>query len=423
MTVEAASSPRASYRSLLEVDGIPRVIAGALLGRIGAQMLAVAVVLFALERFHSATTAGLVVFAAIFPGLVLSPIAGALLDQRGRARLIVLDYLVAASALVLIVVLSSAGVLSAALLLAITTLSSLTNPLSNTGTRTLLPLLVPRRLWDRANAADSTGFIIAVVIGPALAGAVAGAVNPSAALLVAAAVFVAAAVVLVGIRDPGPPRTGSGRLLGDAVAGLRYVLRNPSLRALGVGVCLSNLGFGVAVVALPVLVIDHLHSGSATVGLLWAASGLAGAVSGIVVGHLGSEGRERTLLVIGMTATGVCGLILVAAHSVAIAVVAMLVFGIGEGPVNVALFSLRQRRTDPAWLGRAFAVSVSINFGGVPLGSAIGGPLISVSLSGAFLLLAACQLPAIACVLAIPPAPATDPRTAATASRPAPARD
>src|SRR5207302_9798403 len=117
--------------------------------------------------------------------LLVGPLAGALLDQRGRARLIVRDYLVAASALTLIVVLNAAGVLSAPLLLLITAFSSLTNPLSNTGTRTLLPLLIPRPLWDRANAADSTGFIIAVVIGPALAGAVAGVFSPSAALLVA----------------------------------------------------------------------------------------------------------------------------------------------------------------------------------------------------------------------------------------------
>ena len=402
MTVEAAPSPTVSYASLLGVAGIPRVLAGALLGRIAAQMLSVALVLFALDRYHSASTAGLVVFAAIFPGLALSPIAGALLDRRGRAGLIVLDFVVAAGALGLIVGLGAAGWLSPTLLVVIAGVGSLTNPLSNTGTRTLLPLLVPRRLWDLANAADSTGFIVAVVLGPALAGGLAGAVSPSAALLGAAAVFVAAAVVLVGIPDPGPARAGGGRLLGDALAGLVYVARNPSLRALGLGISISNLGFGVAVVALPVLVIDHLRSGPATVGLLWACSGLAGAVSGIVVGRLGSEGRERSLLLIGMTACGTCGLILALAPDVPVAAVAMLAFGIGEGPLNVALFSLRQRRTDPAWLGRAFSVSVSLNFSGVPLGSILAGPLIGLSLSTAFLLLAAAQLPAMACILAIP---------------------
>jgi hypothetical protein len=39
------------------------------------------------------------------------------------------------------------------------------------------------------------------------------------------------------------------------------------------------------------------------------------------------------------------------------------------------MFTLRQRRTDPAWLGRAFAVSMSLNFLGYPIGAALGGQL------------------------------------------------
>jgi hypothetical protein len=37
------------------------------------------------------------------------------------------------------------------------------------------------------------------------------------------------------------------------------------------------------------------------------------------------------------------------------------------------VLSLRQRRTDPDWLGRVLAVSMSFNMSGLPLGSAIGG--------------------------------------------------
>jgi hypothetical protein len=36
-------------------------------------------------------------------------------------------------------------------------------------------------------------------------------------------------------------------------------------------------------------------------------------------------------------------------------------------------YSSRQRRTDPAWMGRAFAISMSFNFAGYPIGAAIGG--------------------------------------------------
>ena len=42
------------------------------------------------------------------------------------------------------------------------------------------------------------------------------------------------------------------------------------------------------------------------------------------------------------------------------------------------MFTLRQRQTDPAWMGRAFAVSMSINFMGYPVGAAIGGLLVVI---------------------------------------------
>jgi hypothetical protein len=40
------------------------------------------------------------------------------------------------------------------------------------------------------------------------------------------------------------------------------------------------------------------------------------------------------------------------------------------------MFSMRQRRTYPAWYGRALAVSMGLNGAGQPIGSAISSPLI-----------------------------------------------
>ena len=67
----------------------------------------------------------------------------------------------------------------------------------------------------------------------------------------------------------------------------------------------------------------------------------------------------------------------------------MLVAGLANGPFDVSMFSLRQRRTDPAWFGRASAVSMGVNWAGQPVGSAISGPLVHLGLSVAFLVASA----------------------------------
>ena len=117
------------------------------IARVGQSMVNVAMVLFTLTVYGSAPLAGLVGVALALPGILFSPIAGAMLDRHGRIRLVLLDYLLAATSLGLIAVLAATGHLPAWLLLAIAAVSSLTSPLSTAGLRSLFPILVPKPLW------------------------------------------------------------------------------------------------------------------------------------------------------------------------------------------------------------------------------------------------------------------------------------
>ncbi len=58
----------------------------------------------------------------------------------------------------------------------------------------------------------------------------------------------------------------------------------------------------------------------------------------------------------------------------------MALFGLLTGPMDVGLFTIRQRRTDPAWMGRAFAISMAVNYMGLPIGAALAGALADASL-------------------------------------------
>src|SRR5438105_13885472 len=109
----------ASYPVLLGLPSVRRVLVGMQLALIGKSMAGVALVLFTLATFESAQLAGLTAFVAMFPGLVLGPLSGALLDRHGRTRLVVLDLVAQPMALVLIGGLAQVHLLSAWLLLVI----------------------------------------------------------------------------------------------------------------------------------------------------------------------------------------------------------------------------------------------------------------------------------------------------------------
>ena len=366
-------------------------------------MWEIVLVLFVLQRYRSPSLAGLTVLVSILPGLAFSPVAGALLDRQGRVRLMIFDYAVTAGLTAAIVALSLAHRLPPTLLLVMVAVLGVSNILSITGARSLFPLMLPRALWDRANGLDTSLYSLTGVIGPATAGLVVAGFGPEAGLLLTAAVAAIAAVSLVGVREPIARAEPKGTLLGDSWAALRYVLHNPSLRGLASVFFLSNLGFGVVPVGIPVLVLRQLHGSAATVGQIFAVIGLAGLVAGLLVGRVRTDGRERALIA-GLCVIEVPILIVLAfANTLPMVFVIAALLGSVGSVGNVAIFGLRQRRTDPAWFGRAFAVSMSLNFAGQPIGSALSGPLLEHSIVVPFVLGAALNVVAAAAALVLIP--------------------
>jgi MFS family permease len=372
--VSARAAP-GGYHQLLTDPVFLRLAGGTLLARLGNDTFLVALVLFVLQHFRSPALAGLAALCAIAPGLLVSPVAGALLDRHGRMRLILLDFAVSATTLGLLATLATYDRLPPWALLVVVALNSLTTPLTRSGARSLIPLVVPRERWDRANAIDGAGLALSGVLAPLLAGAMVATIQGEGALIVAALAFCAAAAVLSGLAEPAVEVATTGSLVRDAWVGLRYVATNPSLRALAVAVCAFNVGNGAVAVALPVLVLQRFGQGAPAVGAFLAVESAAALVGGLLCGRIDSAGRERRLLAAGMAASAMALLVLAVAPAPTAVLAGVVVSGLATGPISIGLSALRQRRTHRAWLSRAFAVSLSLNYLGFPLGSGVAGLL------------------------------------------------
>jgi MFS family permease len=349
-------------------------------------MWTVGIVLFALQRYHSASVAGVSLFLLIFPGLLLSPIAGALLDRHGRKRLMRIDFGVAAVCLTVIVTLAATSHLPIWGLYVLLVGGSVTSTLSIAGARSFFPLIVPRDLWDRGNAADSICFGVSAILGPGLAGFLIAALGSEAALAGAAIGYVVGAVALQGVPEPARSGEVSGRILYEALRGLRYVIANRTLRWIAISMSILNVGWGMVIVALPVIVF-RLHGNAAMVGVLLALQGAVGIPAALFAGRVRTDGRERQFMAILGTTMGLATLLLLVPAIAAVAV-GVAIIGAADGPFNICTFSLRQRRTARAWFGRAFAVSMALNFAGVPIGSALSGPILGVSVPLAIIIAA-----------------------------------
>ena len=182
----------------------------------------------------------------------------------------------------------------------------------------------------------------------------------------------------------------SGRILRDALDGVRYAWSNRTIRGLGFSISTLNLAGGITTIVVPLLVIQQLGYSEALVGVVFALSGVAGMVSALLFGRVDTRGREWRLLVVPMLGIApFIALLLVPAAVEGLDPLVGLLFiaagrsaaGLLNGPMDIALFTIRQRRTDPAWTGRAFAVSMAMNFVGFPIGAALAGVLAEQSLT------------------------------------------
>lgn len=370
-----------SYRTLLQTDSLGGLLRAAALARLAERMLALVLVLYALERFDSAPLAGWTAFAAAAPGLAASPLAGALLDRFGAPWAIGVDLGCSTVCILALGLLAFAGADRPALLLALAALFALTSPLSAAGIRTLLPSLVPPAALSRANALDTSLHALVDVCGPALAGCMFGLAGAAPALFVVALLYAAAGLAL---PRPSPAAHGHwpgwGRLLRHAGQGILYLLHHRVLRRLGAAYALYQTAWGILLVAVPVMVSHGLGAqgaADALVGGLWAVSGAAGMLGALLAGSRLATGRERAAMVWGMAATALAIEPIVAWFGLPGLALGLALVGFLAGPVDVGLLTLRQRCTEPGWLGRVMAVSMSINLSGLPIGAAIGGILLA----------------------------------------------
>jgi len=374
-------------------------------------MFDLAIILYTLRRFGSPALTGWVAFAAFGPGLIARPFAGALLDRLRAPLAIIVDMLITAGLLLALIFIDQAEQLGPASLIVLVTMCSLTSPLSASGIRVLIPRLVPDDALERANALDTGSYALIEVVGPALAGGLFGFAGPAATMIVIVIFYALAATSLIPIlRTAKTPTAGQPTtLIGEAVAGLAHIARHPTLRGLAIAYSIYQMSWGALLVVVPVAVFRALGpsaNADLTVGALWAACGLAGGLGALLAGQVRLTGRERQMIGFSIAAMAVAIYPVAASLGLYGLAAGIMIMGFLEGPADVGLLTLRQRRTAPEWLGRVLTVSMSLNVSGLPLGSVIGGSLVSYSVDAALIFAAlASVIAAIATFLLIPREP------------------
>ncbi len=230
-------------------------------------------------------------------------------------------------------------------------------------------------LYD-ANAALNVALSASVVIGPTLGALAVHTLGGPAALLIDAGSFLVCGALLVDLRTYVEERTGAS-VRARLAAAWMHVRAAPALRALLLIQAFALVFFETAAPVEVFYAKGALHAGDVGYGALLTAWGV-GQLGGSVVFVRGGRRSLGPMLTLGTLAVGLAYMGFAAAPTLALAVPAALLGGVGNGVQWASLLGSVQMLTPQRLRGRLL--------GGV---ESIGAlcPLIGLPLSGAVMAL------------------------------------
>ena len=219
------------------------------------------------------------------------------------------------------------------------------------------------------------------LIGPLLAGSLLAVVGPAAAMAAAAGCLAVATLSLLRLTVPGTPKLAgraAGHVVRDVTSGLAEFLRLAPPGGVAILAFAQTLLRGALVVLIAVLAVHVLALGGPAVGWLTAAFGAGGLIGGAVAAGAVRVTRLGRSFIAGMLLWGLPLAFLALTPTAAIAYLALVVVGIGNAVVDVAVFTLVTRLAAPRTAGKVLGALEFVALAGLATGSILTPLLLHV---------------------------------------------
>lgn len=357
--------------------GFVRLWVAQSLSGFGDWLMVVAVPFFVYDRTKSAVATAFVFAAEAGPQVVLSPIAGVLVDRYNRVRLLTVANL--ASAIVVLVIVAAEALSSVPLIIAVVFAQSCLTQVLVPARNALVPALVPASDLAAANSLDQLTDSSARVVAPGVGALILGSVGISAAAIIDAATFAMAAILVAGIRLTGAPHVADigPRLRAAFAEGAAAVRSDLSARQVFAVFGIVMFGQGLLNVGLVAILADI--GGATAYGFVIMMQGV-GSIAGsfLTTATIARFGVGRVMAT-ALAASGVA----VGAYALApsVGVAALLSTLIGVFVIHVVVTAQTKLQTDVplSVLGRVSGLLTSSTAVAMLLGlsaaSVLGGAL------------------------------------------------
>ena len=336
------------------------------------------------------------VFIAVAAGTFLvGPIAGVFVDRWDKRRTMMVADLVRAGlvALLAVAALLPDGTIPTGLMLgliyAVVLLATGVSQFFAPARMTLIADVVPDD-DGRARASglgQSVGYT-AAIIGPPIAAPLLFTSGVEWALIINALSFVASFFLIRSIRvAPAPVAEPSDelagrRFLGEFTSGLKFVMRNATVRVIIIMVVILTLGSGALNALMLFFTTDNLHVGAQWYGTIGMGEGIGAVVGSLTGAWVCRKIGDIRVVGLALLILGVGVFVLSQLASLPATIVLLAAMGLPLGAANVAIMPILLRSVPRDVLGRVGGILNPMQYLASMVSALLAGWLVSTVLRG-----------------------------------------
>lgn len=348
----------------------------------GSALTRFGVVIWAYEQTGSATSLSLLSFFAVLPYVLLSPLAGALVDRWDRRSVLIYSDLSSGAVTVGLLALFLSGNLCIWHLYLAEALLSAFGAFQDPAFESSVTLLVPEHQLTRANGMLAVATNGSRIFAPVMGGLLVHLIGLGGIMAIDLITCLAATLVLAVLNIPRPaagPDADADRGLSkqNMVYGLRYIRSRPGLLGILLIYCGINLFAGLTYFGiLPAMILSRSGGNELALSTVQAVLGAGGVVGGLLISAFGGPKNRVNGFLFTTCLSFLLGDFLFAiGRNLPVWVLAALVSSVFIPYIVSCYQSLWQSLVPPDVQGRVFAAKNMIQIGSMPLAYLAAGPL------------------------------------------------
>jgi DHA3 family macrolide efflux protein-like MFS transporter len=350
---------------------------GQALALLGREMTWFAVTLYAYGKTGQATTLSLLGFFHFLPLILLSPLAGALVDRYPRKWAMLVADLGGGLATGFLLLLYLLGRLEVWPLYLVSALTGALSSLHWPALSAALSAMLEKRDYARASGMMSLAESLAGVGAPILAAALLkplglGGIFALDLLGASAAVL---SLLLVPIPNPRLEAREKTSWIGEALFGFRFILERPSL--LGLQLMFFGINFLTTLgsTVLPAMILAKTGMSEAALALVRSAAGLGGVAGGLLLSLWGGPRKRVHGVFLGMALSSLALALMGAVEGPSAWAVLAFLESLFIPVLNGSNQAIWQAKVPLAVQGKVFAARRMIAWFANPLAMLLAGPL------------------------------------------------